>query len=98
MVIVGTITIMEIEFDPEKDKANIIKHGLSLGRIVDCDWSDPVIINDMRFDYGEMRYSAFVPLSERLYNVVFTMRNSTMRIISFRKANHKERERHGRKR
>ena len=81
---------MRITYDEAKNKANIAKHGLSFDLVTDCDWSDPVILEDERFDYGEVRYSAFVMLNSRLHNVVFTLRNGDMRIISFRKANQRE--------
>ena len=39
---------------------------------------------------GETRYSSFVPIGDRLYNVVWTPRGSHTRIISLRKANGRE--------
>jgi uncharacterized DUF497 family protein len=63
---------MKITYDPDKNKANIEKHGLSFELVTDCDWSDQLILEDTRFDYGESRYSAFIKLNGRLHNVVFT--------------------------
>ena len=39
---------------------------------------------------GEFRYSSYVPIGDRLYNVVWTPRGSHTRIISLRKANGRE--------
>lgn len=81
---------MEIEYDDEKNCANIAKHGVAFERVSECDWSEVLIKQDTRFDYKEVRYSALVPLNDRLHNVVFTKRNDKVRVISFRKANQRE--------
>jgi len=85
---------MEIIFDQEKNRINIEKHGLSFDLVQSCDWSDPVIFTDDRNNYGEIRYNAFVLLDARLHNVVFTNRDENMRVISFRKANLRERKKY----
>ncbi len=85
---------MRIDFDSVKNDINIAKHNISFERIVECDWNLAKVEKDTRFNYGEERFIAFVPLEGRLYQVVFTVRNDLMRIISFRKANNKERARY----
>ena len=45
---------------------------------------------DQRWDYGEDRYRLLGAVDGRVFVVVYTMRNSTIRIISARKANHRE--------
>ena len=85
---------MEITYDPEKNEVNIARRGLSFERVHECDWSDPFVIDDKRFDYGEIRKNAFVPLNDRLHCVTFTRRDGKMRIISFRKANSREQKRY----
>jgi uncharacterized DUF497 family protein len=85
---------MDILYNEAKNEANIAKHGLSFEQVGECDWSDPFILKDNRKNYGEMRYSAFVTLRGRLCNVVFTERGGDMRVISFRKANERERKRY----
>ena len=82
---------MQIIFDHDKNEKNIAKHGLSFELVIECDWSNPIIFEDVRKDYGEVRYNAFIALHNRLHNVVFTNRNGDIRVISFRKANLKER-------
>ena len=39
---------------------------------------------------GELRYSSYVPIGDRLYHVVWTPRGSHTRIICLRKANGRE--------
>jgi uncharacterized protein len=77
-----------MSFDPEKDRGNRAKHGVSLAR-----WSEmemiAVIIDD-RFDYGEERYRAFGRLDGRAYCLAFTMRDGMVRPISLRRAHEKE--------
>ena len=46
---------MLIEFDPVKDKANLIKHGVSLALAGKLDWDAALVWLDDRFDYGESR-------------------------------------------
>jgi uncharacterized DUF497 family protein len=86
---------MLIEFDPVKDEQNMGKHGVSLALAGLLNWLEARIRKDTRHDYSEDRYQAFATLEERLYFVVFTLRNSAdgvpaMRVISVRKANRKE--------
>jgi uncharacterized DUF497 family protein len=46
---------------------------------------------DDRKNYGEVRYTAYGYVNGRLMNVVFTERKpNNIRVISFRKANHRE--------
>jgi uncharacterized DUF497 family protein len=82
---------MEIEWDPDKDAANLKKHGLSLEQFVDLDMAKVVISTDSRRDYGETRYLAAAPLKGRLHIACFCMRGEVYRVISLRKANPDER-------
>ena len=82
---------MDIEFDPAKDEANIAKHGVSLARAADFDFD--VALLDRRF-VEETRYRAFGQLDGRLHCLAFTMRGSTVRAISLRRARTKELRRH----
>ena len=45
---------------------------------------------DRRWDYGEDRYRLLGAVEGRMFVVIYTMRGSTMRIISARKANRRE--------
>ncbi|MDP3801176.1 BrnT family toxin [Brevundimonas sp.] len=80
-----------IDFDPEKDKANIAKHGVSLSRAADFVLEESLIEADDRFDYRERRWIAYGDLDGRLYVLVFVVRDDMTRVISLRKANERER-------
>ncbi len=79
---------MKIEYDADKNIANISKHGLSLKVFELLDKSQALYIADNRYDYGETRVRMFAHLAGRLCVAVFTMRG----IISLRKANKRERD------
>lgn len=81
---------MRIEFDAAKDAINLRKHGVSLARAAEIDWRQLKAAPDTRANYGEDRYIAAAPISGRLHVVVFTIRESTLRIISLRRANRRE--------
>ena len=85
---------MQIEFDPNKDAINRQKHGLSLTDAVLMNFDEAAIVEDHRFDYGETRFLAYVPIAGRLHVLWFTMRGSAIRVIGLRKANRRERERY----
>ncbi len=88
---------MRISYDPAKNEKNIAKHGLDFDFVGMCDWDIAVITPDKRNDYAEKRYNALVLLNNDLKNVTFTKRDGMMRIISFRKANKKERKNYAQK-
>jgi uncharacterized protein len=79
-----------VAFDPLKNIANEIKHGISLSLAAEIDWSAVWSEPDARRDYGELREVGYVPIDGRLYCVVFTQIGDTMRVISLRKANYRE--------
>jgi uncharacterized DUF497 family protein len=80
----------EFEWDAAKDVANRQAHGMSLAEAMRLDWAAALIRPDLRFDYGEMRFSALGPMDGRLCVCIFTMRDGRHRIISLRKANARE--------
>ncbi len=86
---------MEIEFDPEKDAANVTKHGLSLAYAGMLDLPNAAVIVDGRSDYGEVRYRAFGRIEGDGYCLAFTLRGTVLRPISFRRAHEKEMKRYG---
>lgn len=83
---------MRFEWDEQKNQSNILKNGVDF---IDC---KEMFFNgalrqyiDDRKNYGEVRYTAYGYVNNRLMNVVFTERKlNIIRIISFRKANHRE--------
>jgi uncharacterized DUF497 family protein len=83
---------MQIEFDPEKDKENIKKHGISLSMASHIIWDEAVSWSDDRFEYDEWRMIALAPIGEKLYYVSFVDREGKTRIISLRAANNMEKK------
>jgi len=79
-----------ISFDPDKDKANIKKHGISLAKAELMEWGEAFTWQDDRRDYGEVRLVALAPIDDRLYCCVYVERGVDKRIISLRKANQRE--------
>jgi len=83
---------MEFEWDDQKNRINIDKHGLSFE-------ISPLVFGgffvskpDNRKDYGESRQCAMGTLGPdgRVVIVAYTTRNGMTRIISMRKANKRE--------
>jgi uncharacterized DUF497 family protein len=78
---------VNIEFDPAKDAANRMKHGLSLAEAAEFDFTAAVITIDDRFDYGEVRFRAFTYAEGRGRCLVFAVVDAeTIRAISYRRA------------
>ncbi|WP_342714431.1 BrnT family toxin [Bradyrhizobium sp. B024] len=90
--------LMDIEFDPNKDKSNIIKHGISLARAREFDLVK--LLEDDRKNYGETRYRAFGFVGKVGHVLAFTVverRTGAKRVraISLRAATETEIERYG---
>jgi uncharacterized DUF497 family protein len=83
---------VEIEFDPEKDRTNRKKHGVSLAAAADMNLDAAIVLEDRRFDYGETRFLAYAPVNGRFHVLWFTMRGSAVRLIGLRKANNREKK------
>ena len=81
---------MQINFDEAKNKSNMQKHGVFLSEAKLLEWDLLISSHDARRDYGEVREVGFAPIGERLYCVVFTVRDNTIHVISLRKANERE--------
>ena len=89
--------MVKIEFDPGKDEVNRAKHGISLSVAANMDLETALIEPDQRYPYGEARFQAIGPICGQLHLLAFTMRGDTVRAISLRKANSRERRRHDQK-
>lgn len=81
---------MRYHFDFSKQAINVAKHGVFFAAAEAFDWREAIIGVDSRRDYGESRLVAIGPISKRLYVMVFTLRETHVRIISLRKANQRE--------
>lgn len=85
---------MGIEFDPAKDAANTLKHGVSLSQASEFEWEGALTWPDTRRAYGEQRMCAIGYIGVRLHVAVFVERGDVRRIISLRKANQREENRY----
>jgi uncharacterized DUF497 family protein len=85
---------MEFEWDEAKRTANLAKHGFDFADVVQLDWTTAVYVADLRKDYGEDRVLAFAVWDGRLYQVAFTRRGQTTRVVSFRRASRRERKKY----
>lgn len=81
---------MDIEFDVDKNRENERKHGLRFEDVHKLDWHNALYLADSRQDYGENRFQTYVPGEDGLYFVALTCRGNRIRIISFRRANKRE--------
>jgi uncharacterized DUF497 family protein len=82
---------MEIDFDPEKDAANIARRGISLAEAEPFLKGFTVAFEDTRRDYGETRIIALGEINGLEFVCVYTLRRGGARVISLRRANRKER-------
>jgi len=87
---------MEFEWDEEKNRHNIAKHGVGF-KTAQRIFEGPILSwLDERFDYGEPRYHSIGLVEEIAFlAVIHTARDGAIRIISARPANRTERRRYG---
>ena len=77
-------------WDPAKDRANRIEHGIGLDEAKRLDWPSAIFEVDFREDYGELREIALAFMGVVLHNLVFTTRGGATHVISLRKASKPE--------
>lgn len=84
---------MDLEWDEDKNRDNIRKHGLDFDDAWEIFAGPSVPELDLRRDYGEDRWTVIGLLGDRVVVVTFTFRsNDLIRIISLRKALRHERK------
>lgn len=83
---------MDFEWDPEKDAANLAKHGID---VIDAQavFDDParIEVDSSRPEHGEHRRKVVGTIDGRVFAVIFTKRGEKKRIISARRARRDER-------
>ena len=79
---------MDYEWDERKRATNIRRHGVDFISIHSFDWATCLSVPDARFE--EHRYCVLGLIENRLYFVAYTIRQTTIRLISMRKANARE--------
>ena len=77
------------EWDENKNLSNQAKHGIAFELVHILDWSDAVILNTTR-EGSEIRLKAIASISNNLYSLIFTIRVTSIRVISFRRASNIE--------
>lgn len=84
---------MEFEWDPGKNRANLAKHGISFDEAKNI-FDGPILTrSDDRAEYGENRDISLGALwPDGVLVVVHVERGETIRLISARKANRRERK------
>lgn len=82
---------VEFEWDDTKNDACFERRGFDFSYAVRAFLDrHRIVAQDRRRDYGEDRYRLLGMIDGRTYVIVYTMRGSTTRIISARKASRKE--------
>jgi uncharacterized protein len=78
---------MRYEWDEAKRRINLQQHGIDFADIPTLFTGEIVVLEDDRYDYGEVRFLAFGLLAGRLIAVAYTERGEdVIRLISARKA------------
>jgi uncharacterized DUF497 family protein len=80
----------DISFDPIKSQNNELKRGLPFLLVLELEWDNALIREDLRKAYGERRFLVLGRIHGRLHAMVFTPRNDKVHVISLRKANSRE--------
>ena len=88
------ILLVKFEWDEQKNYANIDKHGVAFLDAENIFLSERVTAEDKRREYGENRMVTVGLIGKNVCVVVYTLREDTIRIISARKANSRERRRY----
>jgi uncharacterized protein len=87
---------MRYAHDPKKLAANVTSHQVWFHEAEGFEWETASTVVDGRQRYGETRFVATGLIGPRLYVLVYTLRDSFLRIISLRKANPREVKRYAR--
>ena len=82
---------MQFDWDESKNQLNIEKHKADFNDAIQLFNNNLLVIPDERFNYKELRFIGYGYVNGRLMNVIYTERlPNIIRIISFRKANSRE--------
>lgn len=72
-----------IQFDPDKDRTNVAKHGLSLERSRELSFMNARVHTDERYeDYNERRFVLYGRLDGKLHACAFTLRGDRIHVIT----------------
>jgi uncharacterized DUF497 family protein len=84
---------MRFEWDERKRLANIEKHGLDFFEVIKV-FEAPHVVVPSTHEGEEESFLAIGVFEGRLVTVIYTTRNEVIRIISFRRARHEERQKY----
>ena len=77
-------------YDSDKDAENLATGRLSFEMVRQFDFATAFFWMDTCKDYGEIRWSGLGFVGRRLHALVFSETETSIRVISFRKANKRE--------
>jgi len=83
---------MQFEWDPAKNTLNLVNHGIDFPAAARI-FAAPYVVIPTQYQ-SEVRSIAIGPIEGRLIAVVYTLRGTTIRLISARRARTDERERY----
>lgn len=78
------------KWDEDKRQETLLIRGLDFAIVRDFDLTTAQIDQDIRRDYGEVRFKATGMIGGRLFILIFTPRGERLRLISLRRANERE--------
>jgi uncharacterized protein len=86
---------MDIEFDETKRDLILAQRGLDMKSVAIVFEGPHLNIEDVRKDYGEVRFNTVGYLDGRMVMFAWTRREDRLRVISLRKANEREQASYG---
>jgi hypothetical protein len=81
--------MLSFEFDEQKSKINLEKHGIDFVRAQDL-WNDPYLIEIPAKTTDEPRFMVIGRIKGKHWTAVITRRSKSIRIISVRRARPEE--------
>ncbi|MCH7479056.1 MAG: BrnT family toxin [SAR324 cluster bacterium] len=81
---------MKIEFDSAKSRKNARERNLPFYLAEEFEWETALYREDDRREYPERRFVAVGSLESGVHVICFTPTSEGVRIISLRRANHRE--------
>jgi len=80
---------MGFEYDPQKSRINLEKHGISLEEAKGL-WFVPSVEVPAQARFDEQRFMLIGKLGDKVYSCIFAMRGEAIRLISARRSSKKE--------
>ena len=85
---------MKLEWDDKKRNKALAERGLDFADVARVDWDIAFTVEDTRVDYAETGFVTMAPINNRLCVFAWCWRGEAPRMISLRKANERERQKH----